>query len=234
MEPQEFTEQLYQELKSTPQPCLVPFLKVSSLSSTSSVDWRFWHHSSHGFDMWALLLGPPNCPEHSWTVFSSSVSIRMYVFALQLPGVPGSRVCLTVLIVEKSSCRAFADGRPPVVHPAGVVFLLHPCSPPHQWRRCSCPGQPAGMEMVSVPGLNRPLSWNDHRGLSPQLLHLTDEDLSLHQFMCISSGEAVVIVDLGNWWRTCGSISVILDDLVQRSPALPNGSFGSGPQRNIN
>lgn len=25
---EEFTEQLYRELKSTPQPCLVPFLKV--------------------------------------------------------------------------------------------------------------------------------------------------------------------------------------------------------------
>lgn len=30
MEAEEFTEQLYQELKSTPQPCLVPFLKVVS------------------------------------------------------------------------------------------------------------------------------------------------------------------------------------------------------------
>ncbi|KAM6921198.1 transcription initiation factor TFIID subunit 4-like [Xenentodon cancila] len=29
MEPEEFTEQLYDELKSTPQPCLVPFLKKS-------------------------------------------------------------------------------------------------------------------------------------------------------------------------------------------------------------
>lgn len=28
VEAEEFTEQLYQELKSTPQPCLVPFLKV--------------------------------------------------------------------------------------------------------------------------------------------------------------------------------------------------------------
>lgn len=30
MEAEQFTEQLYQELKSTPQPCLVPFLKVIS------------------------------------------------------------------------------------------------------------------------------------------------------------------------------------------------------------
>lgn len=30
IEAEQFTEQLYQELKSTPQPCLVPFLKVIS------------------------------------------------------------------------------------------------------------------------------------------------------------------------------------------------------------
>lgn len=30
VEAEEFTEQLYEELKSTPQPCLVPFLKVIS------------------------------------------------------------------------------------------------------------------------------------------------------------------------------------------------------------
>lgn len=32
LEAEEFTEQLYQELKSTPQPCLVPFLKVKKKS----------------------------------------------------------------------------------------------------------------------------------------------------------------------------------------------------------
>lgn len=33
LEAEEFTEKLYRELKSTPQPCLVPFLKVTGDST---------------------------------------------------------------------------------------------------------------------------------------------------------------------------------------------------------
>lgn len=35
IEAEEFTQQLYNELKSTPQPCLVPFLKVTTRSSST-------------------------------------------------------------------------------------------------------------------------------------------------------------------------------------------------------
>lgn len=35
IEAEEFTQQLYNELKSTPQPCLVPFLKVPTRSSST-------------------------------------------------------------------------------------------------------------------------------------------------------------------------------------------------------
>lgn len=37
MEAEEFTELLYDELKSTPQPCLVPFLKVKQTKQTLNV-----------------------------------------------------------------------------------------------------------------------------------------------------------------------------------------------------
>lgn len=41
IEAEGFTHQLYKELKSTPQPCLVPFLKVTTLSHTTFIVLAF-------------------------------------------------------------------------------------------------------------------------------------------------------------------------------------------------
>lgn len=46
LEAEEFTEQLYRELKSTPQPCLVPFLKVTAVSTTHIIIINIFLHST--------------------------------------------------------------------------------------------------------------------------------------------------------------------------------------------
>lgn len=54
VEAEEFTEQLYQELKSTPQPCLVPFLKVISQVCAGKQISKYLSELFRDADVWGI------------------------------------------------------------------------------------------------------------------------------------------------------------------------------------